>query len=106
MFRTNSEAIAVEMFPGVVRRTLNSGDRTTLIEVALVRGSVVPAHIHPHEQTGYVASGRVRFSIDGQERELTAGDGYLVPGGTSHEVTALDDSVCIDCFSPVREEYL
>jgi quercetin dioxygenase-like cupin family protein len=106
MFRTNAEATAVEMFPGIVRRTLNSGDHTTLIEVILSRDAVVPAHTHHHEQIGYVASGRVRFAINGQERELNAGDGYLIPGGLSHEVTALEDSVCIDCFSPVREEYL
>ena len=106
MFRANDDAAAVEMFPGVVRRTLNSGDRTTLIEVTLTEGAVVPSHTHPHEQVGYVASGRVRFEIDGEERELRAGDSYLVPGGASHEVTALEPSVCIDVFSPVREEYL
>ena len=106
MFRANDDAAAVEMFPGVVRRTLNSGDRTTLIEVTLARDAVVPSHTHPHEQVGYVASGRVRFEIDGEERELHAGDSYLVPGGASHEVTALEPSVCIDVFSPVREEYL
>ena len=106
MFRTNTEAAAIEMFPGVVRRTLNSGDHTTLIEVALAQGATVPAHTHPHEQIGYVASGRVRFGIDGRERDLRAGDSYLVPGGVSHAVTALEDSICIDCFSPVREEYL
>ncbi|MCH7719220.1 MAG: cupin domain-containing protein [Chloroflexi bacterium] len=106
MFRANDDAAAVEMFPGVVRRTLNSGDRTTLIEVTLAEGAVVPSHTHPHEQVGYVASGRVRFEIDGEERELRAGDSYLVPGGASHEVTALEPSVCIDVFSPVREEYL
>ncbi len=106
MFRANTEATAVEMFPGVVRRTLNSGDRTTLIEVTLAGGAIVPSHTHPHEQVGYVASGRVRFEIDGEERELRAGDSYLIPGGASHEVTALEPSVCIDIFSPVREEYL
>ena len=106
MFRTNDEATAVEMFPGVVRRTLNSGDRATLIEVSLAEGAVVPSHTHPHEQIGYVAKGRVRFDIGGEERELHAGDSYLVPSGTSHVVTALESSVCIDCFSPVREEYL
>ena len=106
MFRANDDAAAVEMFPGVVRRTLNSGDRTTLIEVTLAEGAVVPSHTHPHEQVGYVASGRVRFEIDGEERELRTGDSYLVPGGASHEVTALEPSVCIDVFSPVREEYL
>ena len=106
MFRANDDAAAAEMFPGVVRRTLNSGDRTTLIEVTLARGAVVPGHTHPHEQVGYVASGRVRFEIDGEAHELGAGDSYLVPGGASHEVTALEPSVCIDVFSPVREEYL
>ncbi len=106
MFRANADAAAVEMFPGVVRRTLNSGDKTTLIEVTLGEGAVVPSHTHPHEQVGYVASGRVRFEIGGETRELAAGDSYLVPGGAPHEVTALEPSVCIDVFSPVREEYL
>ena len=106
MFRANAEATAVEQFPGVVRRTLNSGDLTTLIEVTLDEGAVVPDHTHPHEQIGYVATGRVRFEIDGEERELRAGDSYLIPGGVSHKVTALEPSVCIDVFSPVREEYL
>ena len=106
MFRTNAEAAAIEMFPGVTRRTLNSGDHTTLIEVVLAQGSVVPAHTHPHEQIGYVAGGRVRFLIGGETRELALGDSYLIPGGVSHEVIALEPSVCIDVFSPVREEYL
>ena len=106
MFRANTEANAVEQFPGVVRRTLNSGDLTTLIEVTLDEGAIVPDHTHPHEQIGYVATGRVRFEIDGEERELRAGDSYLIPSGVSHEVTALEPSVCIDVFSPVREEYL
>ncbi len=106
MFRSNDEASAVEMFPGVVRRTLNSGDKTTLIEVSLAKGAVVPGHTHPHEQIGYVASGRVSFLIGGEVRELVAGDSYLVPGHVAHEVTALEPSVCIDVFSPVREEYL
>ena len=106
MFRTNAEAAAIEMFPGVTRRTLNSGDHTTLIEVVLAQGAVVPAHTHPHEQIGYVSSGRVRFAIDGDVTELTPGDSYLVPGGASHEVTAIEPSVCVDVFSPAREEYL
>jgi quercetin dioxygenase-like cupin family protein len=106
MFRANAEATAVEMFPGVVRRTLTSGDRSTLVEITLAQGSVVPDHNHPHEQAGYVVSGRVLFVIDGEERELRAGDSYLVPGGAQHRVTALEPAVCIDIFSPVREEYL
>ena len=106
MFRTNADAKAIEMFPGVTRRTLNSGERTTVIEVTLRSGATVPSHTHPHEQIGYVAKGRVRFDVGGEVRELTAGDSYLFVGGQPHEVTALEDSICIDVFSPPRTEYL
>lgn len=106
MFHANAEADPVEMFPGVVRRTLSSGDRMTLVEVTLAEGAEVPDHSHPHEQVGYVARGRVRFTIGGETRELVGGDGYLAPSEVSHGVTALEPSVCIDIFSPVREEYL
>ena len=106
MFRHNREAKAVEMFPGVVRRSLNAGERMTLHEIRFDAGSNVALHAHPHEQTGYVASGRVRFTIGAEVRDLGPGDGYHVPGGEPHAVTALDAAVLIDIFSPPRTEYL
>jgi quercetin dioxygenase-like cupin family protein len=95
----------VEMLPGVVRRTLNAGERTMLCVVTLARGAVVPSHTHPHEQIGYLARGRLRFRIGDEERELAEGDSWLVPPNVPHVVTALEDSVAIDIFSPPREEY-
>ena len=105
-FKKNPEAKAVDMLPGVVRRTLNAGERMTLHEISITRGSTVPLHTHPHEQTGYVSRGRVVFTIGDEERELGPGDGYHVPGEEPHMVTALEDAVCIDVFSPPRTEYL
>ena len=95
----------VEMFPGVVRRTMTAGDHMMLVEVRMDRGAVVPAHTHPHEQTGYLVSGSARFRIAGEERGIKAGDCWMVPGGVEHEVTALEAAVFIDVFSPPREEY-
>jgi quercetin dioxygenase-like cupin family protein len=106
VFRKNASARSVEMFPGVIRRTLTSGERTTLVEIHIAASATVPAHSHPHEQAGYVARGRVRFRVGAETSELGAGDSYLVPSGVEHEVTALEASVCVDIFSPVREEYL
>jgi quercetin dioxygenase-like cupin family protein len=106
VFKANAEARAVEMAPGVVRRTLNSGDHTALVEITLTKGANVPMHTHPHEQIGYVASGRVLFRIGAESRELRAGDSYCAAGGEEHGVDALEDSICIDVFSPVRDEYL
>ena len=106
MFKRHADAKVVEMFPGVVRRTLNSGDRTTLVEISIAKAGVVPLHTHPHEQIGYVAQGRLRFQIGDAVLDLAAGDSYCVPGGVSHGVEALEDVIAIDIFSPVREEYL
>jgi len=106
MFSPNSQSRPVEMMPGVVRRTLSRGERTLLCEITLAKGSVVPAHDHPHEQTGYVVRGRLLFRIGDEEREVAAGDGYMIPSSVSHAVTALEESIAIDIFSPVREEYL
>jgi quercetin dioxygenase-like cupin family protein len=105
-FKSNRQAKPVEMFPGVIRRTLSSGDRLTLCEITLDEGAAVPVHSHEHEQAGYVARGRVRFEIAGQPVDLSAGDGYVVSSNTPHGVTALEPSVVVDVFSPPREEYL
>ena len=95
----------VEMLPGVVRRTLTDGDRMMLIEVTIDGGAVVPTHTPPHEQTGYLISGRFLFEIGDEKREIGPGDCWLVPSGVPHQVTALEPSVCVDIFSPPREEY-
>ena len=108
--RRYDELRAVDAFPGVVRRTLVSGDRLTLVEIRLAPGSEVPEHVHPHEQAGHVASGRVRFRIgraDGgtDEVEVERGDSYLIPGGLPHYARALEDATLIEVFSPVREDF-
>ena len=100
-----SSATPVEMLPGVVRRTLTEGERMMLIEVTLEQGAVVPVHTHPHEQIGYLASGRLLWELGDERRELSAGDSWLVPSNVPHQVTALEPSVAIDVFSPPREEY-
>lgn len=95
----------IEMLPGVVRRTITDGKRLMLIEVTTDEGSVVPMHTHPHEQTGYLISGRLLFELGNEKRELGRGDCWLVPPNVPHQVTALEPCVVVDIFSPPREEY-
>ncbi len=103
--RTYNDLNPVEAFPGVVRRTLASGDNLTLVEIRLAPGAEVPEHTHPHEQAGHVASGRVQFRIGRQEHELGPGDSYLIPGDLPHYVRAVDAATLIEVFSPAREEF-
>jgi quercetin dioxygenase-like cupin family protein len=105
MLAERDEATPVEMLPGVIRRTLNEGDRTMICEIELAKGSVVPLHTHPHEQTGYLSRGRLLFRAGDEERELKEGDSWAIRGDVPHMVTALEDSIAIDIFSPPRDEY-
>jgi len=104
-FTRSAETSVVEMAPGIVRRTLGWGDRMLVAEVSLAKGSIVQPHAHPHEQVGYVAQGRLQFTIGEATAVLERGDGYAIPGGVSHSVVALADSIAVDVFSPVRQEY-
>jgi quercetin dioxygenase-like cupin family protein len=97
---------AVDAFPGVVRRLLSSGVALSLVEIQIAAGHDVPEHTHPHEQAGQVAAGRVRFTIGGQSVELGRGDAYLIPGGVTHHVVALEPATLIEAFSPVREDFV
>ena len=66
-----------------------------------------PLHSHPHEQVSYVAEGEIIFVLDGEKTRLGAGDVFLVPSGKPHSVQLLTEHVrLIDCFTPVREDFL
>ena len=93
-------------FDGVTYKTLVYGDKTSLGEFWLKRGSVVPIHKHPHEQTGYMISGRMIFIIADEDHNAEAGDSWSIPGNVEHSVEVLEDSVVIEVFLPVREDYL
>jgi quercetin dioxygenase-like cupin family protein len=94
-----------DLFPGV-RIAVASGERLMLSRVALEPGAVVPEHRHPHEQFGLVLEGEATFTIGGQTRPLRAGDYYAIPGDVLHTVVSGPrGAVCLDIFSPPREEY-
>lgn len=92
--------------PGVNFRTLAFGERTHLTEFRLAKGSIIPEHEHPHEQTGYLVSGRMTFTIAGEKFDTLPGDGWDIPGGVNHGVDVLEDCVVVEVFSPARKDYL
>ncbi len=92
---------------GVSFKTLVYGEKTLLAEFHLDKGASVPMHKHPHEQTGYLVSGRMKFFLEtGEERVVGSGASWCFAGDLEHGVEVLEDSLVIEVFSPVREEYI
>jgi quercetin dioxygenase-like cupin family protein len=95
----------VDMLPGVRRRVLG-GDNLMSVQVTLEKGAVVPEHSHHHEQISHVLSGKLDFTVGGQRKLLGPGQAVLIPSNVLHIATALEDSVVVDVFSPIREDFL
>jgi quercetin dioxygenase-like cupin family protein len=100
-----SEVEAVEMLPGVWRRTLNYGEQAMMAHFTLEEGAVVPPHRHPQEQVGYVVEGEMLMTIGGETHTLKAGHSYLAPSNVEHGATVVKRAIVVDAFSPPREDY-
>ena len=94
------------MLEGIERKTLVHGDRTLLAEFRLEKGSRLPEHSHPHEQTGMLLSGSMRFFVGGMNFLAEPGDSWCIPSEEAHAAEALEDSTVLEVFSPCREDYL
>jgi quercetin dioxygenase-like cupin family protein len=106
MFRKKDTAEPRQLAEGVEMATLVHGEKTLMSQFKIARGSEIPAHSHPHEQTGIIISGRLRFNVAGEIFEAQTGDSWCLPGGVEHSAEALEDAVVVEIFSPVREDYL
>jgi quercetin dioxygenase-like cupin family protein len=106
MFYKSNRAGYAQILPGIKIKTLVYGEKTLFSEFRMEQGSQLPWHAHPQEQTGYLVSGRIRLSIGEEIYEVEPGDSWCVPGAVEHRADILADSVAIEVFSPVREDYL
>lgn len=106
MFLRASAAGYRPVLPGIALKTLVHGEKTLLAEFRLLRGSVLPRHAHPHEQTGYLIAGALDLTVGGETRRVGPGDAWCIPGAVEHCAIVIEDAVAIEVFSPVREDYL
>jgi quercetin dioxygenase-like cupin family protein len=91
---------------GIEQKTLVHGCSTLMAEFRLQKGAALPLHYHPHEQTGYLVTGQIRLTIGEDVHEVLPGDSWCIPGDVLHCAEIIEDSVAIEVFSPVREDYL
>ncbi|OPY57047.1 MAG: Cupin domain protein [Pelotomaculum sp. PtaU1.Bin035] len=106
MFKVKSDQGYIAVFDGIKRKTLVHGKKTLMTEFLLKKGVALPNHSHPQEQTGYLVSGKIVLFIAGEEFEVNPGDSWVIPSNAEHSAKIIEDSVAVEVFAPVREDYL
>jgi quercetin dioxygenase-like cupin family protein len=46
------------------------------------------------------------LTIGDDVHEVRPGDSWMIPGNVEHRATIVADSVAVEVFSPVRDDYL
>ena len=100
-----ADILAEQINPSTSRQYI-TGDTVTVARFELKRGGVVPLHAHPNEQVSFVVSGALKFTLEGREVIVRAGEVLQIPGGVPHAVDVIEDTLAIDVFSPVRQDWI
>jgi len=106
MFYKSNSGGYKQILEGIMLKTLVYGEKTLLAEFRLQKGANLPKHSHPHEQTGYLISGRIQLSIGDETFEVEPGDCWSIPGNVEHAAEIIEDAIAVEVFSPVRKDYL
>lgn len=107
MYTENKNIEPDDLGGGVIRKVLSYSENLMAVELHFEKGAVGAKHSHPHEQIGYIASGKLIYQEDGSaDKELQAGDTYYVSPNVVHGIEVLEDTVLLDIFTPMRKDFV
>ncbi len=89
-------------FKGVNLDSLAVGEKSMVTKMNYIIGNHATEHTHPHEQCGYVISGKYFMTVEENEFILEAGDSYAIPGNVPHSFKVLEAGEVVDVFTPHR----
>ena len=89
-----------------LERKFISGSKVMIAQVFLKKGCVVPAHSHESEQITYILSGSMVMKLPDKEVTLGEGDVLVIPSRVEHSAVAVEETLDVDVFSPIREDWI
>lgn len=95
----------VDIWPGI-NGSLFHSDQLTFGHFTIEKGANLPEHHHHHEQWTHLIQGQLEFDIDGEKKVLHAGMTAFIPSELPHSARAITKCKVIDCFLPVREDFI
>lgn len=91
----------------VSRKVLPHTERLMAVEVAFVKDGIGTPHSHAdHDQISYVLEGKFEVTVGSETMVVSKGGGFTVERNVVHGVRALEDGALLDCFTPIRGDFL
>ena len=100
------DEVELETMSDVISRKVISGEKAMVAQVFLKKDAVVPEHHHESEQITYILEGALKFELEGREVVVRKGEVLHIPSHVPHRAVALEDTLDLDIFSPLREDWL
>jgi quercetin dioxygenase-like cupin family protein len=87
-------------------RKIISGKNEMLAQVFLKKGCVVAPHKHESEQMTFILKGLLELTLPDRKVRVGEGEVLVIPPNMEHGAVALEDTVDLDVFSPIRIDWL
>src|SRR6202045_1271118 len=100
------EAVPLEVMSDMISRKIVTGEKAMVAQVFLKKDAVVPEHHHESEQITYILEGALKFELEGREVIVRKGEVLRIPSHVPHRAVALEDTLDLDIFSPIRTDWL
>ncbi len=94
-----------ELNPSLTRQFIVGRD-IMIARVLIKKGGIVPEHSHVNEQVTYILEGALKFTIDGRDIVVHAGEVLTIPSNMPHRAEAMEDTVDLDVFNPPRADWI
>jgi quercetin dioxygenase-like cupin family protein len=98
--------VPTEILSHCISRKIITGEKAMVAQVFIKKDGVVPTHHHESEQITYILEGALKFEIEGREIVVRKGEVLHIPSNVPHRAVALEDTVDLDIFSPIRADWL
>jgi len=100
------DQIEKEVLSETIARKLVTGEKAMVAQIFIAKGGIVPEHFHESEQITYILEGALKFMIQGEEIVVNKGQVLHIPSNVPHSAVAVEDTVDLDIFSPIRQDWL
>ena len=100
------ENVKKEILNDKLWRKVVSGENVMVAQLWLFKDCLIPLHHHESEQISLVLQGALKFELEGREVMVRAGEVLVIPSNVPHSALAIEDTIGIDVFSPIRHDWL